>query len=93
MFTYSVSVINSGLFNYMYSLFLDTHTHTHTPRVVWVFGGEVKGPILEVTPTRLTSGVLATLRQADYIAQTSLANHGIVSTTCVFCVNLIVNIV
>ena len=45
-------------------------------RLVWVFGGEVPGPITEVTPTRLTNGVLATLRVADNKAMSVLAKHG-----------------
>lgn len=66
-----------------------THTHLlyyeqqktifNTPllrRVVWVFGGRVSGPIEEVTPTHLTEGVLATLRQADDVAHSVLANNG-----------------
>ena len=44
-------------------------------RVVWVFGGAVQGPIEEVTPTFLRKGVLATLRQADYLAHQVLDKH------------------
>ena len=36
-------------------------------RVVYIFGGSVKFPIEDVTPTFLTNGVLSTLRQADYL--------------------------
>lgn len=45
-------------------------------RVVWVFGQEVQGPITEVTPTRLTQGVLATLRVADERATSVLSKRG-----------------
>lgn len=37
-------------------------------RVVFAFGGKVKEPITDVTPTCLTPGVLATLRQCDHLA-------------------------
>ncbi|CAI9740749.1 synthase [glutamine-hydrolyzing]-like [Octopus vulgaris] len=37
-------------------------------RVVYVFGGQVRFPVEDVTPTFLTDGVLSTLRQADYVA-------------------------
>ncbi|CAB0012711.1 unnamed protein product [Nesidiocoris tenuis] len=37
-------------------------------RVCYVAGGLVKDPIQDITPTYLTSHVLATLRQADYLA-------------------------
>ncbi|XP_063408520.1 GMP synthase [glutamine-hydrolyzing]-like isoform X1 [Mytilus trossulus] len=36
-------------------------------RVVYIFGGSVKYPLEDITPTYLTSGVLSTLRQADYL--------------------------
>lgn len=36
-------------------------------RVVYIFGGSVKYPMEDITPTYLTSGVLSTLRQADYL--------------------------
>ncbi|XP_076039553.1 GMP synthase burgundy isoform X2 [Oratosquilla oratoria] len=42
-------------------------------RVCFVFGGAVKDAIQDVTPTTLTPGVLATLRQADFIANQVLA--------------------
>ncbi|KAK3599124.1 hypothetical protein CHS0354_016386 [Potamilus streckersoni] len=41
-------------------------------RVVYIFGGAVKYPIEDVTPTFLTNGVLSTLRQADYLATSVL---------------------
>ncbi|GAB1609262.1 GMP synthase [glutamine-hydrolyzing]-like [Argonauta hians] len=37
-------------------------------RVVYVFGGQVRFLVEDVTPTFLTDGVLSTLRQADYMA-------------------------
>ncbi|GFS20966.1 GMP synthase [glutamine-hydrolyzing]-like [Elysia marginata] len=45
-------------------------------RVVWVFGGAVQHPVDDITPTFLTKGVLATLRQADYNATRTLAQAG-----------------
>lgn len=36
-------------------------------RVVYIFGGSVKYQLEDITPTYLTSGVLSTLRQADYL--------------------------
>lgn len=45
-------------------------------RVVYVFGGPVMYPIEDITPTFLTSGVLATLRQADHNATHTLAQSG-----------------
>ena len=50
--------------------------HSLTHRVVWVFGGAVRGPITEITPTHLTTDVLATLCRVDDIAQTALATNG-----------------
>jgi len=49
-------------------------------RVVYVFGGPVQYPIEDVTPTFLTSGVLATLRQADHNATRTLAESGQLNT-------------
>ncbi|XP_059146088.1 GMP synthase [glutamine-hydrolyzing]-like [Physella acuta] len=46
-------------------------------RVVYVFGGPVIHPVEDITPTFLTTGVLATLRQADYNATRTLAEAGI----------------
>jgi len=37
-------------------------------RVCYVFGGIVKDPVSDITPTCLTSNVLSTLRQVDYAA-------------------------
>ncbi|KAI0212516.1 GMP synthase [glutamine-hydrolyzing] [Lamellibrachia satsuma] len=45
-------------------------------RVVYMFGGEIKGTIQDVTPTFLTQGVLNTLRQADSIANRVLLKTG-----------------
>ena len=45
-------------------------------RVVWVFGECVRSHITDVTPTHLTQQVLATLREADHIAQSILKSHG-----------------
>ena len=47
---------------------------TYCPlRVVYVFGEPVLYPIEDVTPSWLTSGVLSTLRQVDYVATRTLA--------------------
>ncbi|XP_022654852.1 GMP synthase [glutamine-hydrolyzing]-like [Varroa jacobsoni] len=45
-------------------------------RVVFIFGEPVSQPVHEITPTYLTPNVLQTLRQADYVAQGTLARHG-----------------
>ncbi|XP_044758111.1 GMP synthase [glutamine-hydrolyzing] isoform X1 [Coccinella septempunctata] len=45
-------------------------------RVCYVFGGLVKEPIPDVTPTFLTNNVLSTLRQCDDIATGVLHNSG-----------------
>ncbi|KAK2180280.1 hypothetical protein NP493_448g02000 [Ridgeia piscesae] len=45
-------------------------------RVVYMFGGEIKGTIQDITPTFLTQGVLNTLRQADYVANRVLLKTG-----------------
>ncbi|XP_076274979.1 GMP synthase burgundy isoform X2 [Rhynchophorus ferrugineus] len=45
-------------------------------RVCYVFGGIVKEPLPDVTPTFLTGNVLATLRQCDDVAMTVLQNSG-----------------
>lgn len=47
-------------------------------RVVWVFGECVRSHITDVTPTHLTQQVLATLREADHIAQSILKSHGLI---------------
>jgi len=41
-----------------------------------VFGGAVQGPIEDITPTCLTHTVLATLREADFHANSILRKHG-----------------
>ncbi len=48
----------------------------YVSRVVWIFGPAVLGPIDDVTPTHLTRGVLATLRECDYLANHVLARNG-----------------
>ncbi|BES89506.1 GMP synthase [Nesidiocoris tenuis] len=48
-------------------------------RVCYVAGGLVKDPIQDITPTYLTSHVLATLRQADYLATQVLFNSDCMS--------------
>ncbi|XP_030758663.1 GMP synthase [glutamine-hydrolyzing] isoform X2 [Sitophilus oryzae] len=45
-------------------------------RVCYVYGGIVKEPLPDVTPTYLTGNVLATLRQCDDVAMTVLQNSG-----------------
>uniref|UniRef100_A0A8B9VSR6 GMP synthase (glutamine-hydrolyzing) n=1 Tax=Anas zonorhyncha TaxID=75864 RepID=A0A8B9VSR6_9AVES len=45
-------------------------------RVVYVFGPPVKEPPTDVTPTFLTTGVLSTLRQADFEAHNILRESG-----------------
>uniref|UniRef100_A0A6I8P747 GMP synthase [glutamine-hydrolyzing] n=1 Tax=Ornithorhynchus anatinus TaxID=9258 RepID=A0A6I8P747_ORNAN len=45
-------------------------------RVVYVFGPPVKEPPTDVTPTFLTTGVLSTLRQADFEAHSILRESG-----------------
>ncbi|XP_068234792.1 GMP synthase [glutamine-hydrolyzing] isoform X2 [Palaemon carinicauda] len=45
-------------------------------RICFIFGGAVKDPVHDVTPTTLTNGVLATLRQADFLANQVLAESG-----------------
>lgn len=57
-----------------------THSCFHhvcpPPRVVYVFGTHVKEPPTDVTPTFLTTGVLSTLRQADFEAHSILRESG-----------------
>lgn len=48
-------------------------------RVVYVFGGMVRFPVEDVTPTFLTDGVLSTLRQADFMATKVLQDSGYIS--------------
>ncbi|KAJ8274199.1 hypothetical protein COCON_G00088240 [Conger conger] len=45
-------------------------------RVVYVFGPQVKEPPADITPTFLTTGVLSTLRQADFVANSVLRESG-----------------
>ncbi|KAG9338741.1 hypothetical protein JZ751_025410 [Albula glossodonta] len=44
--------------------------------VVYVFGPQVKEPPADITPTFLTTGVLSTLRQADFVAHSILRESG-----------------
>lgn len=48
-------------------------------RVCYIFGGLVKDPVLDITPTYLTSNVLATVRQADFVAFQVLLSSNCVS--------------
>ncbi|KAI2653677.1 GMP synthase [glutamine-hydrolyzing] [Labeo rohita] len=48
------------------------HAVLKLPRVVYVFGSHVKEPPTDITPTFLTTGVLSTLRQADFVAHSIL---------------------
>ncbi|KAA8593913.1 hypothetical protein FQN60_004747 [Etheostoma spectabile] len=45
-------------------------------RVVYVFGSHMKEPPTDITPTFLTTGVLSTLRQADFVAHSILRESG-----------------
>ncbi|XP_049773942.1 GMP synthase [glutamine-hydrolyzing] isoform X1 [Schistocerca cancellata] len=45
-------------------------------RVCYIFSGLVRDQVLDITPTFLTSNVLSTLRQADYVAHQVLAASG-----------------
>ncbi|XP_012282535.1 GMP synthase [glutamine-hydrolyzing] [Orussus abietinus] len=45
-------------------------------RVCYVFGPMVQHPVTDITPTHLTSNVIATLRQADHLANQVLASNG-----------------
>ncbi|KAJ8271133.1 hypothetical protein GJAV_G00123140 [Gymnothorax javanicus] len=45
-------------------------------RVVYVFGPQVKESPTDITPTFLTTGVLSTLRQADFVAHSVLRESG-----------------
>ena len=45
-------------------------------RVVWAFGKAIYGPVCDITPTHLTTGIIATLREADHCAHSVLASHG-----------------
>ena len=55
-------------------------------RVVYVFGKAICEPIPDVTPTYLTPGVLATLRQVDFVANQVLNESG---KCCYFCVRFL----
>ncbi|GAB1605172.1 GMP synthase [glutamine-hydrolyzing]-like [Argonauta hians] len=48
-------------------------------RVVYVFGGRVRYPVNDITPTTLSEDVLSTLRQADYVATKTLQESGYMS--------------
>uniref|UniRef100_A0A8C9SLK5 GMP synthase (glutamine-hydrolyzing) n=1 Tax=Scleropages formosus TaxID=113540 RepID=A0A8C9SLK5_SCLFO len=50
--------------------------HSINRLVVYVFGPQVKEPPTDITPTFLTTGVLGTLRQADFVAHTILRESG-----------------
>ena len=43
---------------------------------MYIFGRRIEHPVLDITPTFLTSGVLNKLKQADYLAQKTLATLG-----------------
>ncbi|XP_013774803.1 GMP synthase [glutamine-hydrolyzing]-like [Limulus polyphemus] len=45
-------------------------------RVVYICGDAVQFPVQDITPTFLTTGVLSTLRQADFLAQNILHSSG-----------------
>lgn len=45
-------------------------------RVCYIFGGSVRETVHDVTPTLLTSNVVATIRQADYLATQVLNESG-----------------
>ena len=45
-------------------------------RVCYIFGPIVQHPITDITTTHLTSNVIATLRQADHVANQILASNG-----------------
>lgn len=51
-------------------------------RVVYVFGPPVKEAPTDVTPTFLTTGVLSTLRQADFEAHNILRESGKLFLLC-----------
>lgn len=44
-------------------------------RVCYIFGPQLHHPVTDITPTHLTSNVIATLRQADHLANQVLATH------------------
>lgn len=43
---------------------------------MYVFGSHMKEPPTDITPTFLTTGVLSTLRQADFVAHSILRESG-----------------
>jgi len=45
-------------------------------RVVYIFGGRVKDPVNDLTPTFLTDRILATLRSADSVVNKILQETG-----------------
>lgn len=45
-------------------------------RVCFIFGPQLHHPVTDITPTHLTSNVIATLRQADHVANLVLATNG-----------------
>ncbi|XP_078052850.1 GMP synthase burgundy [Augochlora pura] len=44
-------------------------------RVCYIFGSQLHHPVTDITPTHLTSNVIATLREADYVANHVLYDH------------------
>lgn len=56
--------------------FIYSYTLSFFSRVVYVFGSHVKEPPTDITPTFLTTGVLSTLRQADFVAHAILRESG-----------------
>ena len=83
--TNTANVILCALFPHtkMYCLY---NFHFLSFRVVYIFGPPVKEPPTDVTPTFLTTGVLSTLRQADFEAHNILRESGklpiLFVTTC-----------
>lgn len=45
-------------------------------RVCYIFGCQLHHPVTDITPTHLTSNVIATLRQADHVANQVLVANG-----------------
>ncbi|XP_029044964.1 GMP synthase burgundy [Osmia lignaria lignaria] len=45
-------------------------------RVCFIFGPQLHHPVMDITPTHLTSNVIATLRQADHVANLVLVTNG-----------------
>ena len=46
-----------------------------------MFGGSIKHPVQEITPTTLTIVALKTLKQADYLANKVLSETGTVNAS------------